>query len=136
MKYRITHSTRYGYDEAIPLSHNVVRMKPRENETQSCLQYQLLVLPAPTGRHDGFDLLAQAVFVNVDTEARTFRHVDMAGFDAQRRRRDILGESGAGDGEAPCNLLRHRGYMYGRGRGETGLAGLAGNIDLHAKLPA
>ncbi len=61
MKYRVTHSTRYGYDEAIPLSHNVVRMKPREHETQTCLQYQLLVLPAPTVRNDGFDYFGNHV---------------------------------------------------------------------------
>jgi transglutaminase-like putative cysteine protease len=61
MKYRVTHSTRYGYDEAIPLSHNVVRMKPREHETQSCLQYQLLVLPAPTVRNEGFDYFGNHV---------------------------------------------------------------------------
>jgi transglutaminase-like putative cysteine protease len=61
MKYRVTHSTRYGYDEAIPLSHNVVRMKPREHKTQSCLQYQLLVLPAPTARNEGFDYFGNHV---------------------------------------------------------------------------
>lgn len=61
MKYRVTHSTRYGYDEAVPLSHNVVRMKPREHGTQTCLQYQLLVLPAPTVRNDGFDYFGNHV---------------------------------------------------------------------------
>ncbi|HWZ55855.1 MAG TPA: transglutaminase family protein [Verrucomicrobiae bacterium] len=61
MKYRVTHSTRYGYGEAIPLSHNVVRMKPREHETQTCLQYQLLVLPAPTVRNEGFDYFGNHV---------------------------------------------------------------------------
>ena len=55
MKYRVTHSTRYGYDEAIPLSHNVVRMRPRDDDTQTCLQYQLLVLPPPTVKNEGFD---------------------------------------------------------------------------------
>ena len=47
VKYRVTHSTRYGYDEAIPLSHNVVRMRPRDHATQTCLQYQMLLMPAP-----------------------------------------------------------------------------------------
>lgn len=61
MKYRVTHSTRYGYDEAVPLSHNVVRMKPREHAMQTCLQYQLLVLPAPTVRNDGFDYFGNHV---------------------------------------------------------------------------
>ena len=61
MKYRVTHSTRYGYDEAIPLSHNVVRMRPREHETQTCLQYQLLVLPPPAVRNEGFDYFGNHV---------------------------------------------------------------------------
>ncbi len=61
MKYRVTHSTRYGYEEAIPLSHNVVRMKPREHETQTCLQYQLLVLPSPTVKSEGFDYFGNHV---------------------------------------------------------------------------
>ena len=61
MKYRVTHSTRYGYDEAIPLSHNVVRMRPREHDTQTCLQYQLVVLPSPTVKNEGFDYFGNHV---------------------------------------------------------------------------
>ncbi|HEX4643458.1 MAG TPA: transglutaminase N-terminal domain-containing protein, partial [Candidatus Acidoferrales bacterium] len=61
MKYRITHSTRYGYDEAIPLSHNVVRMRPREHETQTCLQYQMLVMPQPTVKSEGLDYFGNHV---------------------------------------------------------------------------
>ena len=61
MKYRVTHSTRFGYDEAIPLSHNVVRMKPREHETQTCLHYQLIVLPSPVAKNDGFDYFGNHV---------------------------------------------------------------------------
>ena len=61
VKYRVTHSTRYGYDEAIPLSHNVVRMRPREHDTQTCLQHQLLVLPSPTVKNEGFDYFGNHV---------------------------------------------------------------------------
>src|ERR1700684_3757909 len=61
MKYRVTHSTRFGYDEAIPLSHNVVRMKPTETETQTCLHYQLIVLPTPVAKNDGFDYFGNHV---------------------------------------------------------------------------
>jgi len=61
LKYRVTHATRYGYHEAIPLSHNVVRMRPRDHETQACLQYQMLVLPAPTVRNEGFDYFGNHV---------------------------------------------------------------------------
>jgi len=61
VRYRITHSTRYGYEEAIPLSHNAVRMRPREHDRQSCLQYQLLVLPAPAVKNEGFDYFGNYV---------------------------------------------------------------------------
>jgi len=47
VKFRITHSTRYEYDESIPLSHNVVRVRPRDHANQVCLRHELFVLPAP-----------------------------------------------------------------------------------------
>jgi transglutaminase-like putative cysteine protease len=61
VRYRITHSTRYGYEETIPLSHNVFRMRPREHAAQTCLQHQLLVLPAPEVRNEGFDYFGNHV---------------------------------------------------------------------------
>jgi transglutaminase-like putative cysteine protease len=61
VKYRVTHSTLYGYDEAIPLSHNMIRMRPREHHGQACLQYELLVLPAPTIKNEGFDYFGNHV---------------------------------------------------------------------------
>ena len=61
MKYRVTHSTRYGYDEAIPLSHNVVRLRPREHGTQTCVQHQLILLPAPAVKNEGFDYFGNHV---------------------------------------------------------------------------
>jgi transglutaminase-like putative cysteine protease len=61
VKYRITHSTRYGYDEAIPLSHNVVRLRPRQHETQACLHHELILQPAPAVKSDGFDYFGNHV---------------------------------------------------------------------------
>jgi transglutaminase-like putative cysteine protease len=61
VRYRITHSTRYRYEQTIPLSHNVVRMRPREHAAQTCLQHQLLVLPAPAVRNEGFDYFGNQV---------------------------------------------------------------------------
>ncbi len=61
MKYRVTHSTRYGYEEAIPLSHNVVLLRPRDHATQTCLQHQLILLPAPAVKNDGFDYFGNHV---------------------------------------------------------------------------
>jgi len=61
VKYAITHSTRYGYNEAIPLSHNVVLLRPRQHNTQACLRYQLNLFPAPAIRNDGFDYFGNHV---------------------------------------------------------------------------
>jgi transglutaminase-like putative cysteine protease len=61
VKYRVTHSTRYGYEEAIPLSHNVVRLRPREHANQICLQHQLNLLPLPAVRNEGFDYFGNHV---------------------------------------------------------------------------
>ena len=48
MKYRITHTTRYGYSSAVPVCHNLVRLTPRSLEHQTCNRFQLLVHPEPT----------------------------------------------------------------------------------------
>jgi transglutaminase-like putative cysteine protease len=61
VKYRVTHTTRYGYDEAIPLSHNVVRLRPREHAKQACLQHELILQPAPAVKNDGFDYFGNHV---------------------------------------------------------------------------
>jgi transglutaminase-like putative cysteine protease len=61
VKYRVTHSTQYGYEEAIPLSHNVVRLRPREHANQICLQHQLGLLPLPAVRNEGFDYFGNHV---------------------------------------------------------------------------
>jgi transglutaminase-like putative cysteine protease len=47
MRYRIVHSTRYVYAEAIPLSHSVVRLRPREHAVQRCLRHILTIHPVP-----------------------------------------------------------------------------------------
>lgn len=48
MKYRITHTTKYAYSEAVPVCHNLVRLTPRTLDYQSCPQSQLLIHPDPS----------------------------------------------------------------------------------------
>jgi transglutaminase-like putative cysteine protease len=56
MKYRITHSTTYEYGDAVSLSHNIARLRPRDNGArQICLGHDLSVLPAPSDRSDSLD---------------------------------------------------------------------------------
>ena len=35
MKYKVTHTTAYHYGEPVPLGHNLVHLKPRENQRQA-----------------------------------------------------------------------------------------------------
>jgi transglutaminase-like putative cysteine protease len=47
VRYRVVHSTRYVYAEAIPLSHSIVRLRPREHALQRCLRHVLTIHPVP-----------------------------------------------------------------------------------------
>ena len=56
MKYRVTHSTTYEYGDAVSLSHNIARLRPRDNGArQICLEHDLSVLPAPSDCSDSLD---------------------------------------------------------------------------------
>lgn len=61
MIYRVTHKTKYGYADAVSLSHNIVRMRPREHAAQTCRWYELFVSPTPTVNHEGFDYFGNHV---------------------------------------------------------------------------
>lgn len=55
MRVRITHATSYVYAEAVPLCHNVARIRPRDTATQRCLSYSLAITPLPAWRRDRLD---------------------------------------------------------------------------------
>jgi transglutaminase-like putative cysteine protease len=62
VKYRITHSTTYEYADSVSLSHNIARLRPRDNGAQQiCLQHDLSVLPAPSDRSDSLDYFGNHV---------------------------------------------------------------------------
>lgn len=61
MRYRITHHTSYQYAEPVSLSHNIVRLRPRDHAGQSCLRYQMDISPAPNTRTDRLDYFANHV---------------------------------------------------------------------------
>jgi len=57
MLYRVTHRTRYDYEESVGQCHNVAFMMPRNTLRQTCLQADVLVEPQPvalTERRDYF----------------------------------------------------------------------------------
>jgi transglutaminase-like putative cysteine protease len=61
VKFRINHSTRYVYAETVAMSHNMVRMRPRNTAMQSCIRHELSVSPAPSGRINGRDYFGNHV---------------------------------------------------------------------------
>ena len=58
MKYRVTHTTKFSYSEAVPIGHNIVRLAPRQLPHQSVADFRLFVNPEPldlTFQQDYFD---------------------------------------------------------------------------------
>jgi transglutaminase-like putative cysteine protease len=47
MLYRVTHTTRYEYDECVGQCHNVAYMMPRNTQRQTCLQADVVIAPQP-----------------------------------------------------------------------------------------
>ncbi len=61
MIYKVSHTTRYTYADAIPLSHNVVRMRPRDHSSQTCRWHTLSVLPIPAVSNERLDYFGNQV---------------------------------------------------------------------------
>ncbi len=50
MRYRVTHSTTYSYEELVSIGHNEVRLEPRGTATERCLATELAIEPTPAVR--------------------------------------------------------------------------------------
>jgi len=61
MNYRITHRTRYIYNEPVSLCHNEARLLPRETDGQQCDQCRLIIDPAPTDLRERLDYFGNRV---------------------------------------------------------------------------
>lgn len=61
MIYRVTHKTTYDYGDAVSLSHNLVRMRPRDHSAQTCRWHELFVSPAPAVNNEGLDYFGNHV---------------------------------------------------------------------------
>ena len=47
MNYRITHRTTYAYSSRVAVSHHAARLRPRDTETQRCMEFTLSFDPEP-----------------------------------------------------------------------------------------
>ena len=61
MNYRITHRTRYSYNEPVSLCHNEARLLPREMAVQQCIQCRLIIDPAPADLRECIDYFGNRV---------------------------------------------------------------------------
>lgn len=61
MKYKITHTTKFTYTEAVPVCHNLVHLTPRVLPFQNCLDYRLLVRPEPLDLNRRLDYFGNEV---------------------------------------------------------------------------
>jgi transglutaminase-like putative cysteine protease len=61
VRYEIVHVTEYLYGEAVPLCHNVARLRPRETERQVCLRHELVVAPVPAVLREWADFFGNPV---------------------------------------------------------------------------
>ncbi|HEV3028961.1 MAG TPA: transglutaminase N-terminal domain-containing protein, partial [Planctomycetota bacterium] len=61
MRYEIVHVTEYAYGEAVPLCHNVARLRPRETDRQTCLRHELSVSPTPVVFRERVDFFGNPV---------------------------------------------------------------------------
>jgi transglutaminase-like putative cysteine protease len=59
--YQVTHKTRYEYADGVPLSHNLLRMRPREHSGQTCRWHELRVVPSPTVQYDLLDYFGNSI---------------------------------------------------------------------------
>ncbi|WFP52270.1 transglutaminase family protein [Methylomonas sp. EFPC3] len=48
MRYKVTHTTAYSYQQTVGLSYNEVRMLPRPTPNQQVIDTQLQILPSPS----------------------------------------------------------------------------------------
>ncbi len=61
MKFRITHTTTYSYNENVALCHNEAHLRPRNDGGQTCLDSRFQIDPAPVGFHDREDIFGNRV---------------------------------------------------------------------------
>jgi transglutaminase-like putative cysteine protease len=61
MIYRVTHTTEYVYSNPVSLSHDVVRMRPREHGGQTCRWHELSITPAVSAKYEMLDYFGNNV---------------------------------------------------------------------------
>lgn len=61
MKYKITHTTKYKYDAAVAVCHNIAYLAPRTTDFQASSKYRLTVNPTPSSSTRRTDYFGNSV---------------------------------------------------------------------------
>jgi transglutaminase-like putative cysteine protease len=62
MKYRVSHVTRYRYNETVSMCHNLAHLLPRTTLRQTCLSSELDISPLPEQINDWEDLFGNRLY--------------------------------------------------------------------------
>jgi transglutaminase-like putative cysteine protease len=104
LKYRVTHKTRYVYGASVPLSHNVLRLQPRQTEWQTCRAFDLEIEPAPARRRDRVDFFGNhETWISVQEAHRELR-IEAHGEIETAPRKDLSGVAGPAWEKVPAML--------------------------------
>lgn len=61
MKYRITHTTKYAYQEPVSVCQNKAHLRPRDTQHQSCDEFRLLTVPDPLELNSRLDYFGNKI---------------------------------------------------------------------------
>ncbi|WP_428483420.1 transglutaminase family protein [Rhodopila sp.] len=61
MRYRVRHTSRYGYGTPVELAAHMVHLRPRPRAFQTIISEQITTQPAPARRRDGTDYFGNLV---------------------------------------------------------------------------
>ncbi|WP_295540110.1 transglutaminase family protein [uncultured Thiohalocapsa sp.] len=61
MRFRVSHTTHYGYDSPVSLCHSITHLKPRQMPHQRCLKSHVRVTPWPSVSREHTDLFGNRV---------------------------------------------------------------------------
>jgi len=75
-RYRVIHKTEYRYGDLVPAGHNLVHLRPRDTERQSCHNFKLTVQPEPATLRQFVDFFGnRATWFSLQEPHRVLRMV-------------------------------------------------------------
>ena len=110
IKYKVTHTSEYYYNEPVPLCHNLIRLWPRDTAHQKCLKCNMTISPVPAERRDRVDFFGnQETWVSLQEPHKVLR-IEAAS-EVEVRESVPPADPNAPSWESVAQLLSWRGDM-------------------------